>query len=94
MATKLGIADLKKKTDAELIELFGYDRKLEDFKEALEEGDKLTGKAREKVEDRINEMLTPRVYPEDLKYTVESAKRSAKTGKEAMNDCCCASVID
>lgn len=88
------LEDLKNKTDAEFYELFGYDRQVAEFKDTLSEAEKLPPKGKEKVEDRLNEMLSPRIYPEDLKYTVESAKRKEQSGKEALCDCSPASVLD
>lgn len=88
------VDELAGKTDAELLELLGFASQVDEFKEALGEAKALKGKARERIEERVNEMLTPHVYPGDLKYAVKSAKRETATGKEALNDCCCASVLD
>lgn len=88
------ISELKKKDDAALLELLGYNEKLAEFKSAIEEADKLSGKPREKVEERIREMFTPHVYPDSIKYAVESAKRSAKrSGKEELA-CCNCDILD
>lgn len=88
---RYGIDTLKAKKDPELLELLGLDQKLAVFKEALAEADTLKGEPRKKVEDRINSMLTPNIYPEDLRYAVRDAKRS---GKEEMCNCCPTSVMD
>jgi hypothetical protein len=89
------IKDLQAKTDQELMDLLGLTNTLNGFKEDLGEADALKGKAREDVEERINDMLNPRIYPNDLSYAIEDAKRrAAKTGKEALADDSPASVMD
>ena len=91
---KVTIKNLVGKSDEELLELLGYASKVEEFKENLAAADKLEGKAREKVEERIEKMFTPHVYPDEIKWAIEDATRKSKSGKEAMNDCSCASVLD
>jgi hypothetical protein len=61
--------------DAQLSAKLGYDKRLKDFKDNLSEANKLSGKAREKVVDRLDSMLNPKIYDDDLKWTVESAQR-------------------
>lgn len=81
------LEELKSKSDAELLEMLGFKNQLDEFKESLAEAEKLKGKAKEHVEDRVNEMLTPRIYPGDLKYAVKSAQR--KTAEGEKNYCGC-----
>lgn len=88
------IESLKGMADAELAGLLGHPQELEQFKDGLKEADALKGKARETVEDQIAEMLTPHVYPGEIRHMVASAKRKEQTGKDALADCCPCSVID
>lgn len=81
--------------DSELSAKLGFARRIEEFKESLQTADGLEGDARKRVNDRIEEMLNPRIYTEDLKYTVESAQREAarkKSGKtepvDLLQGCC------
>lgn len=92
---KWDIKTLQGKTDDELQTLLGFKSKIECFREDLATADKLSGKARETVERRLEEMFTPRPYVEDLKYTIESAERQAKrkTGKGEAAYCGC-DIVD
>jgi len=85
---------LLKLSDAELMQLLGMDKTLNEVKTAMQEASKLTGKAREYILERLDRMFTPNVYPHDFKYMVEDAKRKNATGKDAKQDCCCTSVLD
>jgi hypothetical protein len=91
---KIRIKDLKTKSDAELLELLGYTNKLAEFKTNIAEADKLTGKARELVEQRVQDMMTPNVYPTEIKWAIEDATRKSKGGKEALADDSPDSVMD
>ena len=88
------IKSLVTKSDEELMGLLGYQEKVVEFKKNLKEADSLSGKPREKVEAAVARMFTPNIYPDDLKYTIESAKRAGKSGKEALCDCAPSSVLD
>jgi hypothetical protein len=88
------IKALLKLDDTGLAEILGFNRKVAAFREDLQEADKLTGKAREEVQERVDEMLTPNVYPGDLGYAIERATRKKQSGKEALADCSCTSVMD
>jgi hypothetical protein len=96
-STGFDIKTLRAMDDAQLLDILGLVNTLNDFKEDLEEADKLSGKAREEVQERINNMLSPRIYPGDLGYAIEDAQRRAKknqSGKDAMADESPSSVID
>jgi len=80
------VENLAKLSDNELATLFGLTKQLEDIKKAIKEMQTLTGKAREYAEERIENMLTPHIYPGDVKYIVEDAKRSVK--KDAKTEMC------
>lgn len=82
--------------DAELSAKLGYTKKLEGFKEDLMEADKLTSDARKKVEDRLESMFTPNIWPDELHHVVESAKRKAsgKTTPESVLEGCCEPCSD
>lgn len=92
------IEEMAGKSDAELQALLGIDKKVKAFREALEEAKGLKPEGRKAVEDRLERMLTPNVYPEDLKYAIEQAKRAEQKGsagaKAAMQDCCPCSCLD
>lgn len=79
--------------DAELSVKLGYAKKIESFKEDLMEADKLTGEARDEVNEKIDQMLTPNIWPEDLKHSIERAKRKGakgnKTTPASVLDGCC-----
>lgn len=80
-------------SDDELAAKLGYAKRIADFRADLERGGALTGEPRKLVEDKINSMLTPNIWPEDLKYTVERAERKAsgkdKTTPESVLEGCC-----
>jgi len=88
------IESLKGMSDAELGGLLGHDQQLAELKDGLKEADALKGDARKRVEDRIAAMMQPHVYPGEIKHMVAAAKRKEQSGKEAMADCSCCSVID
>lgn len=80
--------------DTALGSKFGFTQKLEAAKEDLKEAATLKGDARESVVERINSMLTPNIYPDDIGYAVKNAKRKeALKGKTTpaslASDCGC-----
>lgn len=77
--------------DPTLMTTLGLKQQLDEFKEAAKEAATLTGDARKKVAESLERQLTPRVYPSELKYEVERAKRKATDGPTpaSMVDCCC-----
>lgn len=88
---KITLDKLKGFTDEQLSEALGFNAKIEDFKSQIAEADSLKGNARKEVEQEIERMFSPRVYPEDLKYKVEHAKHKAsrKDGKGEACYCGC-----
>ena len=91
---KLTLSDLQKMNDQELLELLGFSERVDKFKEQLSETAKLPPKQKTFVEERIQRMLTPNIYGDELEWAIQDAKRKDQTGKEAMADCCCRSVLD
>lgn len=92
---EMTIEKLAKMTDQQLLAAFGFLEQLATAKEQIAEMNKLTGDAREKAQDRIEEMFAPKVYPNEFKYIVESAKRQAKkgTGQDELCNCDPCSVL-
>ena len=89
----MNIKELAAMDDAGLMEALKLKDKLADAREALDEMDKLEGKAREYAEERITSMFEPHVYPDEFKWIVKDAKRSTKKGMDEMADCGCTSVL-
>lgn len=90
----MDIKTLAAMDDAALSKALKIDQKLEDARKALDDMDKLEGKAREYAEDRIKSMFEPHVYPDEFKWIVDDAKRAAKRdGKEEMAECSCGSIM-
>lgn len=93
-APKSSVEELLALDDPALMEALGLTRQLESAKENLQKISKLTGKAREFADSRLEELLTPRIGDNNLRYLVEDAERIAKKGgKEALNDCSPCSVM-
>lgn len=88
------ISRLAGMNDDELAQVLGLTQKFQDTKAQIQTLNGIKGEGRKYAEQRISEMLTPRVY--DLDYIVESAQRknSKKDAKAAMNDCSPCSVLD
>lgn len=78
--------------DAELGKLMGHAEQIKTFRTNLKKADALKGKARTEVQQRINKMFEPRVYPDEIGWMVEDAKRSAS--KKELADASPASVMD
>lgn len=95
-STGFTISELRKLDDAAILDLLGYVNKVNAFKEHLAEADNLSGKARTIFEEKLDKMLTPNVYPDELGWMIKDSKRQAKpsSGKEEMANCCCDSVLD
>lgn len=91
---KYTLADVKGMSDAELGALFGFPDKIKTFKDHIAEADKLPPKGKKVVEDRLNSMLNPTIYPDEIRWAIDDAKRKDRTGKDEL--CCCepASVVD
>lgn len=87
------IKDLAAMDDATLMKTLQIDKKIESARKGIAEMDALTGKAREYAEKRVERMFEPHIYPEDMSYIADDAKRATKTGKEESADCCCTSVM-
>jgi hypothetical protein len=89
------IENLAKMTDQQLLEITGWNMKLDAMKADIAEMAKLTGKAREEAEKEVTRMMTPNVDSHSIHWALEDAKRAAKrSGKEEAADCCCTSVLD
>lgn len=89
------IEGLMKLSDAELLDLLGYNRKLAQVREDLAEMSKLTGKARELAEEKVERLLTPDISEYQFRYALEDAQREAKpkTAKAAYEADSPASVV-
>lgn len=88
------ISRLAAMNDEELAQVLGMTQKFQDTKAQIQTLNGIKGEGRKYAEQRISEMLTPRVY--DLDYIVEAAQRknSKKDAKAALNDCSPCSVLD
>lgn len=83
-------------SDTELSHLLGHTRKLEQVKEDVHAMHKLTGKARELAEEKLERLLTPEIGEHQFRYALEDAQREAKphkTGPEAYADASPTSVV-
>ena len=85
------IENLAALTDEELGDLLGHPKQLENARDAIEELQKLTGKAREWANERIADMFLPDVSANRLKYLAEDAKLATKEG--ALDDSRPSSVL-
>lgn len=76
------IDSLSKMNDAQLLTKFGLQSKLDKAKADLKEAKGLTGKAREIVAERIESLLAPHMYGDEIGHAIDSAKRqTAPKGK-------------
>lgn len=84
------IKKLRAATDEELTTLFGYDKKIASFKASLAEADQLSGKARDHLNRKLDDRLSPSLYGGDLDWMIKDAKREAAPGKDkaAEGPCC------
>ena len=69
---------LSEMDDATLLRTLGFQQQVDEFKSALTDAKTLEGDARKKVADELEHQLTPKVWPSELKYSVERAKRKEK----------------
>lgn len=84
------ITELSAMDDAALAAKLGFSDKVKAFRDDLARADKLTGDPRTSVEKALNQMFTPNVYPDELRWKVESAERKAagKTTPSEIVGCC------
>jgi hypothetical protein len=82
-------------SDEELHHMLGHKKVLEEARAGLAEAQKLTGKARDHAEKRIEEMFTPHIYGGEFKYLAEDARRAVKdkSKEAALNDTSPSSVL-
>lgn len=83
--------------DAALAAKFGFDKKLDKAKADIAELSKLSGDARTAAAKRVDNVLNPTVYADELGWIASDAKRKAvcnQTAAEAMCDCSPSSMID
>lgn len=75
--------------DAALMAKLGFDKKLDKAKGDLADMAKLDGDARANAVKRVNDLLNPSIYSDELGWIVQDAKRSAnkQSCAEAMCDC-------
>ena len=83
------IKQLRAMSDEELLEASGMAQKLQAFKDHLAEADALTGKAREKFIEKLNERLSPRIDGYDLGWMIKDAKREADPKSKDTSPSCC-----
>lgn len=91
------ITELKGLDDAALSTRLGYDKKLSEFKSDIELADGLKGDARKNVADKIDRMLSPNIYPEEIKWAVQREQRKeakATTPDSVLSDCGCVEPYD
>lgn len=77
--------------DASLATKLGFTDKTKSFREDIARADKLTGKGRDMVVDKLKDMFAPQSYSIDsIGYTVDRAAKSGdKTTPQSIVDCCC-----
>lgn len=81
------IETISQLSDAEIGDLLGHDKEIEEIREGIKMLDTLKGKAREYAQKRIEDMFSPKIYVGELKYLAEDAKRQARRdSKEAALD--------
>lgn len=83
---KMTLEELAGLDDQETLELLGFAEKADAFKKKIEEARKLKPSQKAYVEERINKMLTPNIYGDEVDWAIRDAKRKEQTGKEAMAD--------
>lgn len=72
------ISQMLKLDDAALAKALGFADKVKSFKEDLTRADKLEPKFRTGVNESLEKMFQPNIWPEDLKYKVDKAERKQK----------------
>jgi hypothetical protein len=75
------IADLVALSDEELMKAFGFDQKLKMARKELEELNKFTGDARSEAEEKVQRMLNPEIYLNELTWIADDIER-----KQRQND--------
>lgn len=72
------INELSGLDDASLGAKLGFNDKVKAFRDDLARADKLSGDARKSVVKAIDQMFKPNIYPDELRWKVESAERKEK----------------
>lgn len=89
------IEGLMKLSDAQLMDVLGMSRRLAQVREDLTEMSKLTGKARELAEEKVERLLTPDISESSFRWALQDAQNEAKpkTAKAAYESDSPASVV-
>ena len=89
------IEHLSSLSDEELHHLMGHKKVISEARDGISEAMKLTGKAREHAENRVQDMFTPHIYGGEFKYLAQDAKDKVKheSGEDARNDTSPSSVL-
>lgn len=77
------ISELAAMDDAALSEILGYNQQISSAREDFAKLSTLKGEARAEAEDRIQNMLSPKIYASDLGYLYDDLKRKSKKGQSA-----------
>lgn len=72
------ISQMLKLDDQALAKELGFADKVKSFKEDLARADKLEPKFRKGVNESLEKMFQPNIWPEDLKHRVNQAERKQK----------------
>lgn len=78
------IEDLKGLDDAALLDLLGFNAKVQTFKNDLADLDTLTGEKRKEAEERITKLLNPSIYSDELGWIYDDLKPKT-TSREEMD---------
>lgn len=72
------ISQMLKLDDQALAAALGFADKVKSFKDDLTRADKLEPKFRKGVNESLEKMFKPNIWPEDLKYKVDHAEKKQK----------------
>lgn len=91
----LSIEGLLGMTDAQLMEVLGFNQEIEAIRTDLTAMSKMSGKAREEADRQITDMLSPDISSSRIHWAKEDAQRAGKrSGKDELADESPSSVMD
>lgn len=73
----------------QLAEITGMNKRLDAMQKHLGEANALTGKARELMNEKLDERMSPRIDGYDFEYMIKDAKRQADPKKGGGPAACC-----